>query len=194
MLTQWLPTSPSPLPRQRIRSHSIWCISDSNLRYAFTQVGVGGIVLNSKVGCLDVLIDELIDVFRILLWYFRLTVNHGGCRQQSVTRLKSWWFKSESPHCHNFRAVTCLQFFSELNEPIFIFFMFFFMLAMFCWWFGDVKCGKFKVGSSQAEKWIAPSAEISWDICESWVVSPVQVAWQIRVKISPLGGVHPVLS
>lgn len=60
MLTQWLPTSPSPLPRQRIRSHSIWCISDSNLRYAFTQVGVGGIVLNSKVGCLD----ELIDVFR----------------------------------------------------------------------------------------------------------------------------------
>lgn len=130
MLTQWLPTSPSPLPRQRIRSHSIWCISDSNLRYAFTQVGVGGIVLNSKVGCLDVLIDELIDelldVFRILLWYFRLTVNHGGCRQQSVTRLKSWWFKSESPHCHNFRAVTCLQFFSELNEPILIFFIFFF--------------------------------------------------------------------
>jgi len=37
MLTQWLPTSPSPLPR-----------------YAFTQVGVGGIVLNSKAEVLMV--------------------------------------------------------------------------------------------------------------------------------------------
>ena len=198
MLTQWLPTSPSPLPRQRIRSHSIWCISDSNLRYAFTQVGVGGIVLNSKVGCLDVLIDELIAVFRCVSHTsVILPFDSKSWRLSTAIRYKAevLMVQERVSPLPQFQGSHLLAIFQGAEWNRFSFFLYFFsMLAMFCLWFGDVGYGKFKVGSSQAEKWIAPSAEISWDICESWVVSPVQVAWQIPVKISPLGGVHPVLS